>query len=311
MPSPTIDADGHFRYDDGSDWKPYTEWDAQGVHHRVPDEARMAAELLLNEVLFPNSRKIVWEGWNGGEQSIEPETLVLFVNCNDVFAWACADAESVTMPELPALYELWRADHTWGPTQWCIEKRKQRPQKPVEREMRAVGAWREAYDALGQEPPPAAPSPEKRGGAQRATVLGLGMGEYWKPVNVTRREYIHPHSVDCGLKLVEWTWPTSRVLAIMASWSVGDDIRIVSDYGGDIRVTDAAKAGSEPVTYDDLGDFTEITAPDPDVIRGTAWLVRAAVAPHIRYEDWHAEWAAQDPPAAPIANAPSPPGVKA
>lgn len=30
------------------------------------------------------------------------------------------------------------------------------------------------------------------------------MGEYWKPVNLTRGEFIHPHHVDCGLKLGEW-----------------------------------------------------------------------------------------------------------
>ncbi len=39
------------------------------------------------------------------------------------------------------------------------------------------------------------------------------MGEYWKPVNVTRREYIHPHHVNEGLKLTEWTWPGSASTA--------------------------------------------------------------------------------------------------
>jgi len=27
------------------------------------------------------------------------------------------------------------------------------------------------------------------------------MGEYWKPVNVTKREYIHPHDLYDGLKI--------------------------------------------------------------------------------------------------------------
>lgn len=29
------------------------------------------------------------------------------------------------------------------------------------------------------------------------------MGQYWKPVNLTKREYIHPHRLGDGLKLLE------------------------------------------------------------------------------------------------------------
>lgn len=29
------------------------------------------------------------------------------------------------------------------------------------------------------------------------------MGQYWKPVNLTKREYIHPHRLSMGLKLLE------------------------------------------------------------------------------------------------------------
>lgn len=29
------------------------------------------------------------------------------------------------------------------------------------------------------------------------------MGQYWKPVNLTKREYIHPHRLNVGLKLLE------------------------------------------------------------------------------------------------------------
>ena len=76
------------------------------------------------------------------------------------------------------------------------------------------------------------------------------MGEYWKPVNVTRKEYVRAHRVDEGLKLSEWTWPGSRVMAIVATWGPTDDIRIVSDYYGDIRVTDAAKGSAIEASYD-------------------------------------------------------------
>lgn len=29
------------------------------------------------------------------------------------------------------------------------------------------------------------------------------MGQYWKPVNLDKREFIDPHKLDCGLKLWE------------------------------------------------------------------------------------------------------------
>lgn len=134
--SPTVDGEGNFKYSDGSDWEPYV-WRkeetrdlAGSVYDRdAPDESRMVAELLMNEVLFVNSRPYVSNPWDKKDaSSIGGPTLVLFVICNDIFAWACADAECVSMKELPYLYEAWRADRTWGAAVWCIKKRKQMPQ---------------------------------------------------------------------------------------------------------------------------------------------------------------------------------------
>lgn len=65
------------------------------------------------------------------------------------------------------------------------------------------------------------------------------MGEYWCPINVTRKEFVHPHRLDCGLKWGEWVHPGSNVFkaveALVASgrWSWSDNIRIASDYGGE------------------------------------------------------------------------------
>jgi len=68
--------------------------------------------------------------------------------CSDIFAWGCADAECVTDEELPDLYAAWKADNKWGAAKWCCLKRNQKPQAPVERDMRADGAWDEAMEAL-------------------------------------------------------------------------------------------------------------------------------------------------------------------
>jgi hypothetical protein len=64
------------------------------------------------------------------------------------------------------------------------------------------------------------------------------MGEYWKPVNLTKREFIHPHHVGNGLKLPEWWGYDSNVVkAMKAHWSPDDDVRAVSDYGGTMRLS--------------------------------------------------------------------------
>lgn len=117
------------------------------------------------------------------------------------------------------------------------------------------------------------------------------MGEYFKPFNVTKQEYIHPHQVDCGLKLAEWLHPESNVIRLACRWSATDDIRILSDYGTDIRVTESAKASDEVVDYDTACDaFKENNRPD-----GLGTPPRAfyeAAREHIHYEGAHEAWEA-------------------
>ncbi|HET9893162.1 MAG TPA: hypothetical protein VFQ42_21980 [Mycobacterium sp.] len=56
------------------------------------------------------------------------------------------------------------------------------------------------------------------------------MGEYWKPVNMTRREYIHPHDLNDGLKPFEWNHRESRTMRMITErWSDSDTIVFVSD----------------------------------------------------------------------------------
>lgn len=77
------------------------------------------------------------------------------------------------------------------------------------------------------------------------------MGEYWKPVNVTKREYIHPHDLNDGLKIGEWTWPKSRTMQMIAErWEPTDTVIYVSDYDG-LQLVSGALQGFPP-TYDSL-----------------------------------------------------------
>lgn len=153
---PTIDKDGTYYYSDGSEWDSYV-WkkgesrglDPSAVYEDdAPDHGRMVAELLLNEVLFCSSRRYMGYSFTGPETLSEEATIVCYVICNDIFAWACADAECVSLNELPKLYDMWKANPAWGAEQWCILKRNQRPQAPVLKAMQNAGAWTEELEAI-------------------------------------------------------------------------------------------------------------------------------------------------------------------
>lgn len=105
------------------------------------------ALLLINEVLFLSQ---IFQGEEvTGEANPALERVALVVNCNDVFAWGCADGEYITHDEIEDLYNMWRKDTAWGPAVWCCKRRKEMPQKPVEDEIRKAGIWN--LDELGLE----------------------------------------------------------------------------------------------------------------------------------------------------------------
>ena len=79
------------------------------------------------------------------ESSLWPETAVntfsINVNCNDVFAWASADAEEMFYEDLEDVYTHWEKDPSWGPAVWCIKKRNLMPQRPVYEAIMKAGIW--------------------------------------------------------------------------------------------------------------------------------------------------------------------------
>lgn len=80
------------------------------------------------------------------------DSIGLFVNCNDMFWWGCADCEPVSWDEIQSLYELCfdrqGNKKRWGSVIWACRKRQMRPQHPVEKDMRADGAWTDELEAL-------------------------------------------------------------------------------------------------------------------------------------------------------------------
>lgn len=109
-----------------------------------PLEQDMLIELLDKNILIPNSHKY----WCEHLKEMCPETLTLFVNCSDVFAWGCADAEEFTLQELPELFKLYEWDNVYGSTKWVCKKRNQKPQKPIVDELKKIGKWDDEFERL-------------------------------------------------------------------------------------------------------------------------------------------------------------------
>jgi len=116
-------------------------WDYKGEEMCIEETA--LATLLYDGVLFCNERDTTFQGKPCGS------TTVLYVNCNDMFAWACADAEDLPNDQIGTLYKMHMADKCWGSAKWCCIQRNQKPQPPVERDMRKDGVWDDVMENLG------------------------------------------------------------------------------------------------------------------------------------------------------------------
>jgi hypothetical protein len=92
------------------------------------------AHLLINEVLILNTH---W--WEKDWPEAARKVTAMAVNCSDVFAWGCADAETLYHDDIEPLYRLWQKEPVWGPAVWCMIRRKELPQPPVAEPMRAAG----------------------------------------------------------------------------------------------------------------------------------------------------------------------------
>lgn len=82
----------------------------------------------------------------------EGEKVILGVNCNDVFYWACADAEDITVEELGDLTACLKLSPKYGIMLWCCRKRKMRPQSPWYE--RFSDNEKKLFDACGPERDP-------------------------------------------------------------------------------------------------------------------------------------------------------------
>ena len=80
--------------------------------------------------------------------SSESGNVRLYVMCNDIFAWACADAEPLMYEDVQSLYDMHAASRNWGAVRWICIKRNEQPQFPVKRDMKKARAWDATMEAL-------------------------------------------------------------------------------------------------------------------------------------------------------------------
>lgn len=108
------------------------------------DEETAIVELLVEGVLLASDANYKF---NGSVDS-DGRTIIIVVNASDLFAWACADSIDLTMTELPYLYDMWKADTTWGVSRWICIKEGLKPQRPIVTDMKKSGVWDSEMEAL-------------------------------------------------------------------------------------------------------------------------------------------------------------------
>lgn len=157
--SVTVEQDPVFDPTEEQVFGSYT--DNEGEEHHFCNEEIALAKLLVDDICFLNTRPYVsFTGWpkNGKEPNWDytpdncKKTTVVFVNCNDVWFWACADAEPVTTTEIPDLYRMHIQNKKWGSLKWACKKRDMQPQAPIRRDMKKEGAWCELMESLPPNP---------------------------------------------------------------------------------------------------------------------------------------------------------------
>ena len=111
---------------------------------RLDDQERALGEMIMDGIFFLTDTSSIFVQ----HKDEKPGRISVELNCNDVFYWATADSEPVTLDEIPDLYMRWRKSRKWGPVKWVAVKRKLRPQVPMVNHMKADGAWDDEMEAL-------------------------------------------------------------------------------------------------------------------------------------------------------------------
>ena len=131
--------------EDAEDW-PF--WTSKSTGKEHCDEAEALSQMLASDGLLFVS------GGAGPFFKIDEKDKIpasIYVNCNDLWIWACADAEPLPMDQIGIFYKAWKADGE-GVKQWCCVQRDMQPQEPIRKNMREAGTWTDVLEALPKNP---------------------------------------------------------------------------------------------------------------------------------------------------------------
>lgn len=78
----------------------------------------------------------------------QTNNFAFYLNMNDTFDWATADAEHVTFDDLEDMYKHFEQNPAYGDVIWTAKRRRQMPITPVVKRMRDAGV---DVDALAKE----------------------------------------------------------------------------------------------------------------------------------------------------------------
>mgnify|MGYP003394036363 CR=1 FL=1 len=90
-------------------------------------------------VVFGCDDVILWSEHEDGR-------VYAFVNCSDLFVWACADGEEILAEDIPDVVQAFVDDEDNGGLLWCCRKRGMRPQGPYYKYLKKNSAL---FDACG------------------------------------------------------------------------------------------------------------------------------------------------------------------
>ncbi len=115
---------------------------------QIPNLEAMLAKLLDENILFCNSRKYM----EVDNKTLNPETIVLFVNLNDQFCLG-ADATEITDRDLPILFDHYQRHGESGVTEWAaIYKIGFQPIKRIKEIMIKENIWSKCLESLKPNP---------------------------------------------------------------------------------------------------------------------------------------------------------------
>jgi hypothetical protein len=115
------------------------------------DEAKALAILLANEICFLNTVDIQ-HTYKNYKSPIY--TTCVYVNCSDLFDYACADAECIVSndgepgSEIISLYQMYKEDSKWGVEKWLSIKRNLQPIPGVKIRMISDNSWDDIMESL-------------------------------------------------------------------------------------------------------------------------------------------------------------------